>query len=101
MHPFPDAACRERSRHLLFLSRPELWPVWPYLPLIRRQPGAGEDECGLLFDIFHLDGRTGLSASVFLTNLFTMPQTFEEFLALPREQYDSPEEVYAAGWRVD
>ena len=62
----------DRSRNLLFLATPALWGCWPYLPLVRRNPGEGE-ECGLLCD----------------------------FLALPKEVFDSPEEVYSAGWRVD
>jgi hypothetical protein len=38
---------------------------------------------------------------VFLCNLFLLPRTLEEFIALPKEVYDTPEEVYDAGWRVD
>ncbi len=94
------AAPNERARNLLFLATPALWPAWPFLPLVRRLPGR-EEECGLLYDVLHLSGRTGYSASVFLVNLFALPATEEEFLALPRETFDSPEEVYAAGWRVD
>jgi hypothetical protein len=30
-----------------------------------------------------------------------MPPTERAFLALPKETFDSAEEIYAAGWRVD
>jgi hypothetical protein len=30
-----------------------------------------------------------------------LPRTEEQFLALPRETFDTPEEIAAAGWRVD
>ena len=43
----------------------------------------------------------GYSASVFFCNLFLLPPSFEEFLELPKEVYDSAEELLAAGWRVD
>ena len=43
----------------------------------------------------------GFRATVFLANLFTQQPTLEEFLALPREVYDTPEEIYDADWRVD
>ena len=28
---------RERLRNLVYLSKPKLWPVWPFLPLMRRR----------------------------------------------------------------
>jgi hypothetical protein len=99
--PTTDAASRrERLRNLLFLGRPALWPAWPFLPLMRRRPGRAE-ECGLLYDALHASGLAGLSATVFLGNLFALPPELEQFLALPRESFDTPEEVFAAGWRVD
>ncbi len=89
-----------RLRELLVTSMPAMWPTWPYLCLVRRWPG-GQEECGLLCDLLGLAGTPGYRATVFLSNLFTLPPTLEGFLALPREVYDTPEEVYAAGWRVD
>ena len=44
---------------------------------------------------------TGFSSAVVLTNLFLLPPTLDEFLALPREVFDSAEEVADAQWRVD
>jgi hypothetical protein len=87
------------QRNLLFLTTPRLWPDWPFLPLVRRTP-PGED-LGLLYDCLSLDGRTGFSATVFFANLFLLPPTEDEFLALPKEVFATPEEVYSAGWRVD
>jgi hypothetical protein len=94
------ADCSDQERHLLYMATPVLWPAWPFLPLIRRSPGK-EEECGLLFDLHGLTGRTGASATVFLCNLYLIPPDLENFLALPKEVFTSPEEVYAAGWRVD
>ena len=87
-------------RNLLFLSSPSLWCNWPFLPLIRRRPGQ-DQEYGVLFDAMTACGITGYSATVFMTNLLLMPSTLDQFLALPREVFDSPEEIGAAGWRVD
>jgi hypothetical protein len=67
---------------------------------MRRRPG-GEEECGVLYDAFHDRGLTGYSAAVFLTNLFELPATVAAFLALPHETFDTVEEVYEAGWRID
>ena len=36
-----------------------------------------------------------------LTNLFLLPRRLEQFLALARETFDTPEEVADAGWCVD
>jgi hypothetical protein len=100
MPPSPDAVRDERMRNLVFLSTPKLWPAWPFLPLVRRRPSR-EDECGLLFDIFGLKGTAGYSATIFLCNILMMPPTEGEFLNLPREVYDSAEEIFEHGWRVD
>ena len=69
------------------------------LPLVRRC--RGKEELGLLFDALRACDRAGLSATVFEGNLFLLPPTVEEFLKLPHETFDTPEEIYAAGWRVD
>ena len=53
---------------------------------VRRRPGLG---------------LTGYSATVFKVNLFLVPRHLEALLALPREAFDTAEEVLAAGWRVD
>jgi hypothetical protein len=93
-------AAADRQRNLVYFRTPKLWEVWPFLPVMRRRPGR-EMECGLLYDASKQAGLMGYSATVFLCNLFLLPPTLEEFIALPREVYDTPEEVYDAGWRVD
>jgi hypothetical protein len=100
MMPTLCDAGHERRRNLRFLREPRLWPAWPFLPVVRR--GHVEDlECGLVYDFRGTFGRLGYSATVFLANLFTRPPTEEEFVALPREVFDTADEVYDAGWRVD
>jgi hypothetical protein len=88
------------ERDLTVMTTPGLWPAWPMLPLVRRYPN-GRLDCGLLYDTRGAPRLTGLAATVFLANLFLLPRTLDEFLALPRETYDNFEEVVAAGWRVD
>jgi hypothetical protein len=88
------------ARDLLFVSTPRLWELWPFLPVVRRPPGA-EEECGVLYDCWTVERRGGFRATVFLTNVFLLPKTEAEFLALPKEVFDTPEELVAAGWRVD
>jgi hypothetical protein len=89
-----------RSRNMLFFTRSNLWPTWPFLPLIRRCPGQ-QVEFGLLYDARGVSSRTGYSATVFRCNLFCVPQDENSFLALPKEIHDTPEEVFESGWRVD
>jgi hypothetical protein len=88
------------ARDLYFFTHPEKWTTWPFLPVVRRHADR-EMDYGVLFDAMHATGRTGFSSTVFLTNLFLMPETEAEFLALPKETFDSPEEMAAAGWVVD
>jgi len=91
-------ASRLRDRAVLFLSTPALWPSWPFLPVVRRC--NGREELGVVFDSLAA-GLTGYSATVFLANIFSLPRTFEEFLALAKETFDSREELAAAGWLID
>lgn len=88
---------RPRGRTLLFLTTPALWPAWPFLPVVRRRGG---EELGVVFDA-RAAGLTGYSATVVLTNLFLLPDDLAAFLALPKEVFDTAEELIAAGWRVD
>jgi hypothetical protein len=89
-----------RQRNLLFFTKPRLWSHWPFLPLVRRKHGKDE-ECGLLFDAKTLHNLPGYSATVFLCVLFLIPTTLDEFLNMTKETFDTPEEVFEAGWRVD
>ena len=89
------------TRHLLFTSKPALWPAWPFLPLIRRKPGREEEELGLLYGSPTSTVPFGPAVTVYLGNLLLLPTTEAEVLALPREQYPSPEAAFAEGWRVD
>ena len=89
---------RAAERTVLFLTTPALLPMWPFLPVVRRR--GGREELGVVFDA-RAGGLTGYSSTVFLTNVFTLPDELASFLALPREAFDTADEVAAAGWRVD
>jgi len=86
-------------RHRLVMATPATWPVWPFLPVVRRT--NGEEELGVLYDALHACHLPGYSSTVFLTCLFTLPPTRDQFLTLPREVFDTVEEMIQAGWRVD
>jgi hypothetical protein len=89
-----------RARTLHFLTHREQWPLWPFLPLVRRRPGC-EEELGVVFDALGACDLAGFSSTVFATNLFLMPRSLDQFLSLPHETFDAPEEVFEAGWTVD
>ena len=87
-----------RDRTVLFVTTPALWPAWPFLPVVRRTRGS--EELGVVFDA-RAAGLTGYSSAVVLGNLFALPPSFEQFLALPKEVFDCAEELAEAGWCVD
>lgn len=89
----------DSARFLLFVTTPALWPAWPFLPVVR--PARGVVELGLMFDARGVCGLTGYSATVFAANLFALPPTFAQFLALPKEVFDCGEDLIRAGWRID
>jgi hypothetical protein len=88
------------ARDHFFFLRPDLWPDWPFLPVVRRRPG-GEQDLGLLYDFAHTSGRTGYSCTIFLCNYFLRPDAEGGLLALPKETFDTWDEVSRAGWSVD
>lgn len=88
-----------RFRTIHFLTHPDQWKYWPFLPLVRRS--KGENELGVVYDAFHAAELPGLSCTVYLENLFLIPASQAEFLRLPHETYDTPNELADAGWRVD
>jgi hypothetical protein len=88
-----------RDRTVLFLSTPALWPAWPFLPVVRRC--CGREELGVVFDARGMCNLTGYSVAVIFCNLFDLPPNLHEFLNLPKETFDSAEELVGAGWCVD
>ena len=100
MSPTVPLAGVARARTLYFLANRTLWPLWPFLPVVRRRPGC-EEELGVLFDSLNAGGPPGYSCAVVLVNIFLIPRRLEEFLALPKEVFDLPEELADAGWCVD
>jgi hypothetical protein len=99
----PDAHQQPRpptAHDRLVLGTPRLWEHWPFLPVVRHRVD-GEMDYGVLYDCWTVSRRSGYSATVFLTNLFLLPSTEEKLLALPKETFDTVEELVAAGWRVD
>lgn len=88
------------ARDLLYLSTPELWPLHPFLPIIRYK-SDGEMDCGVLYDVRDQSHLSEFQFTVFLTNLFQLPETETAFLLLPKEQFDSLGKLVSAGWVVD
>jgi hypothetical protein len=88
------------ARDLFYFRDPSRWATWPYLCVVRHKAG-GETDLGVLYDFAHTSGRTGYACTVILCNVFFVPQTEDELLALPREVFDTFEELSQAGWSVD
>jgi hypothetical protein len=87
------------ARHRLVVSAPALWPAWPFLPLVRRS--GDTEELGVLFDALGACGLTGYGSAVFLCNVFALPARLDQLLALPKEVFDTADELIQSGWRVD
>jgi hypothetical protein len=88
-------------RDLLYFTNPHLWPRWPFLPVVRQSPDDAALECGVPYDARNASGRYGLSATVFFANICALPSREEDFLALPKRTYDTPDELAADRWYVD
>src|ERR1017187_4797537 len=91
---------RATMRDLTFLSTPSLWTLYPFLPVVRRSVRGDCQPLGVVYDAVGASGLYGYSATVFLTNLFTIPKTEVGLLALPRCVYDTFDELVNDGWVV-
>lgn len=82
----------EERNHVEMAKHPELWPMWPYLPLKHsvKRDNSGFPELGLLLD------SDPPKAKVFHNCLY-LPITSET----PVTEYASFEELFADGWVVD
>lgn len=96
VHRQGATAPRQTERPVAPLPR----PGGHQLPVVRRH-ADGSYDCGLMYDCRGAPKLAGLMATVFLSNLFLIPRTLDEFLELLKETFDNFEEVVAAGWRVD
>ncbi|HEY1187918.1 MAG TPA: hypothetical protein VGE74_09685 [Gemmata sp.] len=94
----PQTATTPPGETQRLLNRPDLWNLWPFLPLVRRT--GAELELGFVIDTRSL-GITGFSSTVFKANVFELPLDPNALARLPREVFDSMDELIAAGWRVD
>jgi hypothetical protein len=92
---------RATMRDRIYLSTPSLWPLYPYLPVIRRGAVGGCEQLGIVHDAMGVSELHGYSATVFLGNFFTLPKTEAEFLTLPKIVYDTLDELFDDGWVID
>src|SRR5262249_51875601 len=89
----PTTQARPRGpRDLFFFTHPGRWDLWPFLPVVRRHPDGSMDY-GVLYDFVNTSGCMGYSCTVFLQNIFLLPDTEEGLLALPKETFDTPDEL--------
>jgi hypothetical protein len=100
MQPQVSVPADLRRRTLFCLSNHELWDFWPFMPVVRRKPGC-EEEMGVVYDALHARSLPGYTCTVFLTNVFQLPETIEELIQLPHETFDTFDELANAGWTVD
>jgi hypothetical protein len=88
-----------RLRNLFYLNNPYWWPLWPLLPLVKRdRPGA--ETLGVLIDLKGLFGDDR-AWHVYLGNVLLVPAKLAELAGVPGEAFASAEELFASGWRVD
>ena len=81
------------------VALPQTWPSWPILAMVRETDD--DFDVGFMYDLFHHVDIAGYSATVFVHNALDVPTHLGAILALPKEIYDTPEEIVTAGWRPD
>jgi hypothetical protein len=92
---------RATARDLRFFQNPQLWVCHPFLPLSRVAQDSKERQLGVLYDARGVSGTYGYACTVFLANMFFLPPTEQQILALPKVTYDTFDELADDGWCVD
>lgn len=81
----------------------DLWPMWPCLPLKRRNNSLEDKNLGFLLATeehrMAVEGRGKLC--VYHGYIFSLPKTQEQWDAIPRTEYATVEELLADDWIVD
>lgn len=86
------------------ISNPLRWPGFPFLAM--RKPSKADPypfdfECGIIYAYDYVHSMVlQFPLKVRVTNLYNF-QSIEQFLNMPVEEFQSFEEMFAAGWRVD
>lgn len=88
-----------RRRDLSIITNHAAWPNYPLLPLVNYH--HKHFSCGVMFDCLGMLGKPGFSSTVFLANIFDLPDDPSKLFKLKRLVFDTPEELLDAGWTVD
>ena len=92
----------EREKHLEMMQHPELWPMWPVLPLINR---SETDREGFVVPGCIADANESGRYEVVMCTMYQLPEgiiTYDEFYqSHPTKVYDSYEAMLDDGWMVD
>jgi hypothetical protein len=79
-----------------FMKNPELWPIWPRLPLKKRRGNLGFELAIMIEGT--VSGR-GIGTVKPIVYFATMYEVLDS--DTPRKQYDSFEAIVEDGWVVD
>jgi len=86
---------REVEHEVAMMQTPDAWPAWPVLPFKRmvNVDGAFSDlECGFIVEQPPKDAKVLYIGTIFEVNMLSK---------LPQKRYETFDEIYADGWRVD
>ena len=85
----------QADRDAAMIALPINWPMWPFLPLKRRDNDLEARNLGVLFD----DGKKSKGKIVYHCYVFGMkPDTLK---TCPKTEYESVSALLADGWVVD
>lgn len=83
----------EMVHEIRMMEDPDSWPAWPLLPLTRRVPDE-EFECAFLVDQPGSEAKHLFKATIFEVKEVMADKT-------KQERFESFEDIYRAGYRVD
>ena len=80
-------------KHIDYIKNIKRWNTWPFCPVMKK----GEKDIDNVYGVIHVENLTTIKKA----NLFILPPTKQEFLALDGWTYDTVEKMVTDGWEVD
>lgn len=83
-----------------FIRKPGEWPVWPYLPVKRKNNSLKDKNLGILYATEELVKKG--KPTVYHLYLFDLPRDKKlSDPSIPKTEYESVEAMLDDGWMVD
>lgn len=92
-----EVKAAKRMRDLDTIKNPDVWAMWPFLPVKNKTNKTLPKEPDGLYPLATMLAEEGPPYKLYNVNIFNMPKELPE----PKWTYQTVEEMLDSGWEVD